>query len=134
MQGGGRRFDPGTLHREKPRKSGAFVFSQATLSPLHSDLHSTLAALVPQTGRSCRERDPLGLRLGRPESVRVRRSTRLWLRRAEARTEKVGTLDLAVADGAEELMLDNKRLALLDPTEPIREMEAVSDFIAARLE
>ena len=31
-------------------------------------------------------------------------------------------------------MLDNIRLARLDDTEPIREMEAVSDFIAARLE
>ena len=31
-------------------------------------------------------------------------------------------------------MLDHIRLALLDPSEPIREMEAVSDFIAARVE
>ena len=32
------------------------------------------------------------------------------------------------------MMLDDKRLALLDATEPIREMEAVSDFIGARME
>ena len=54
--------------------------------------------------------------------------------RTEARTEKVSTLNLAVADSAEEVMLDHKRLALLDPSESIREMEAVSDFIAARVE
>jgi hypothetical protein len=41
--------------------------------------------------------------------------------RAEARAEQVSPLDLALADGAEEVLLDDVRLIVLDPGEAIRD-------------
>jgi hypothetical protein len=50
--------------------------------------------------------------------------------RAETGTEKIGTHDRVVADGAVEMLLDHIPLALLDTREPIRDVQAVSDVIA----
>ncbi len=54
--------------------------------------------------------------------------------RPKAGAQKVGSLDLAVGDGAIELLLDEKRLAVLDTLEFVREMHAVAHLLAARVE
>lgn len=55
-------------------------------------------------------------------------------RRAEAGTEKIGTHDLVVSDGANEMLLDHVLLTLLDAREPIRDVQAVPDLVAVCVE
>ena len=54
--------------------------------------------------------------------------------RTEPGAEKIGTHDLAVADGAEEMLLDHVVLSLLDTGELIREVKSVPDSVGLRVE
>ena len=55
-------------------------------------------------------------------------------RAAKSGTEQIGTFDDAAGEHAEQVLLDNVRLAVFHAFEPVCDMEAVADLLCARLD